>query len=255
MSLKINSLHQWSNTALAVLALAASTSSAYSAWEQNEAKIEQVSVLAKPGDCPIYYQGDEERAVIGMCWEVTIANSSENRMSVVNYQMDTMRNANGDYNVSASSIQELSTIDGKPLALPINLDGGEAKRILVESPVVIDGAVNAAVRAIIFPLGKKSRPSTIDELQRALATTAHVDISGNSLQNVVANGDTLTYSMPSPIKTSKAEITFATGRGGLTKWALLQPGNVGAVAVSFSSSATSPSTWQNLRGFFNRFLW
>ncbi|WP_155641250.1 hypothetical protein [Burkholderia cepacia] len=220
-----NSFHTWVNTVGVVAALVISGLSALFAYESNQAKAESLALVAVPVDtCPVRYSGDDEKGALGLCWDVTIANGSENRLSLVNYQIRSVGRSNQETNLPGSALE---TVDGEPLSLPMSLDGGEAKRIRVRSSVPIDGAVNSAIRQIMNPReqGKSSLavPPNMRELSIALARLAHVDIAGNPLENIAEDDNTVRWTWQEPANYLRSIIRVQTGRGGWAAQWLVQP--------------------------------
>jgi hypothetical protein len=106
---------------------------------------------------------DSEAGQIGLCWAVTLANESENRLSIVNQRVFDIQDGNTAW---IGGFQNLEAANGIPLALPITLDGGEAREIFVRGAVMVPPAVAHAIAQI-----PQFQDHTLGSLPLALSST------------------------------------------------------------------------------------
>ncbi len=205
-----SSTHEWMNTAVAVVALFLSAVSAYIAWQSNQAKHEALGFVVRPvADCRTEYHGGPEAGDIGLCWAVTLANESENRVSVVDYRIFDIQEGNTSW---IGGFQNLEAANGIPLTLPVTLDGGEAKEIFVRGGVMVPPAVASAIAKMPEFQDHTFGSLPLGSVQRALAMEG-LDFIGNKVDPIVINGRYSGFSESHQIRGVVNVLTLTTGRG------------------------------------------
>jgi hypothetical protein len=205
-----STLHEWFNTAVAVFALFVSGTSAYFVWQSNQAKQEALSMVVRPvGDCRTEFHGGSEAGDIGLCWAVTLSNESENRLSIVDYRVYDIQDGNTAW---IGGFRNLEAENGKALALPMTLDGGEAREIFVRGGVIVPAGVAHAIARMPEFQNHTLGSLPIDSVQRALAM-ANLDFIGNKVEPTVINGKYSGFSISPPVKGVVNVLTLTTGRG------------------------------------------
>ena len=208
-----SSAHEWFNTAVAVIALLVSGTSAYFTWQSNQAKQEALGMVVRPvGDCRTEYHGGPEAGLIGLCRAVTLANESENRLSIVDQRVFDIQDGDTAW---IGGFQNLEAANGIPLALPIILDGGEAREIFVRGAVMVPSDVAHAIAQM--PEFKNHTLSSVPlaSVQRALAM-ANLDFIGNKVNPTIIDGKYTGFSVSPPLKgvvRVVSVLTLTTGRG------------------------------------------
>jgi hypothetical protein len=205
-----SSIHEWLNTAVALVALLVSGTSAYFAWQNAQAKRESLSMLVRPDwDCRAEYHGGSEAGRIGLCWAVTLANVSENRLSVVDQQIFDIQDGNTGL---IGGFQNLEAENGVPLALPITLDRGEARDIFVRGAIMVPTAVARAIAKMPEFQNHTLGSLPLATVQRALAL-ANLDFIGNKVDPTIIDGKYMGFSISTPLKGVVNVLTLTTGRG------------------------------------------
>jgi hypothetical protein len=221
-----SSVHEWINSIVAVLALLVS---GYFAWQSNRAKTEALSMTVRPtAACRTEYQGDDKFGEIGLCWEVILANDSEDRLSIVGYRISNIVDGK---RVSLLGFQNLESADGRPLPLPISLDGGEAKQIIVRSGVTVPAAVAEAIAQLPQYKTHSLASLPLIAVQRDLAAEK-LDFIGNKVEPLVTGRQLKGWSFPPHFKTSVSVLTVTTGRGApFSATMTYPPGPQGAIPI------------------------
>jgi hypothetical protein len=198
------------NTAVAVVALLVSWTSAYFTWQSNQAKQEALGMVVRlVGDCRTEYHGGPDAGQIGLCWAVTLANESENRLSIVDQRVFDIQNGNTAW---IGGFQNLEAANGIPLALPITLDGGEAREIFVRGAVMVPPVVAHAIAQMPEFQNHTLGSLPLASVQRALAT-ANLDFIGNKVDPTIIDGKYSGFSISPPLKGVVNVLTLTTGRG------------------------------------------
>jgi hypothetical protein len=204
-----SSAHEWINTAIAVVALLVSGTSSYFTWQSNRAKQEALGIVVRPvGDCRTEYYGGAETGQIGLCWAVTLANESENRLSIVDQRVFDIQDGNTTW---IGGFQNLEGANGVPLALPITLDGGEAREIFVRGAVMVPPAVARAISQMPEFQNHTLGSLPLASIQRALAM-ANLDFIGNKVDPMIVDGKFSGFSISPPVKGVVNVLTLTTGR-------------------------------------------
>jgi hypothetical protein len=212
-------LHLWLNTALACIAIVVSAVSAFISWKSYSLNVESFGFSSNfTYDCPLAIGGTSTKNQsiswwVGLCWQMTIANQSGSRASVV------------DYSSKLSSEGHLPTDvldqNGPTLAKPIGFDGGEARTIVVRVSVPITDALQKLIDdAIKRPTDKK--PETLNDVA-SIAAEAKLDVLGHPA--TVSEMDSLAYLVRFPSDYKKSIVTFRlqTGRGSVFETQLIYP--------------------------------
>jgi hypothetical protein len=206
------SVHDWSNTILAAVALIVSAASLFFSWRSNEAKKEALGMVVRSAyDCRTEYHGGREAGQIGLCWSVTLANESENRLSIVEQRIFDIQDGNTAW---LGGFQNLEAANGVPLQLPITLDGGEAKEIFVRGGVMVPREVAQKIAQMPEFQNHTLGSVPLEAVRRTLAM-ARVDFIGNTVEPTIIDGQYMGFSLsiPPPLKGVVNVLTLTTGRG------------------------------------------
>jgi hypothetical protein len=159
--------------------------------------------------CQFEYHGGPLNGMATMCWVVTISNTSDRRLSIISADLE---NLNSGQRTQIGGFDTLETMDGKSLDLPINLDSGEARTILVKAPMLLEKSVNDALL--------KARDNKHLDLSKmklgevnALLGEQDTDLLGNKVKLTVIDLKTSIRSISSPFKRAENMLTLMTGRG------------------------------------------
>jgi hypothetical protein len=202
-----SAIHEWLNSGVAVVALLLSLASAYFAWQSNRAKAEALSMTVQPtGACRMEYQGGDKFDEIGLCWAVTLANDSEDRLSIVKYRVFNIVDGKPAW---IGGFQNLESADGRQLSLPISLD---AKQIIVRSPVMVPAEVAQAIAQLPQYTTHSLASLPLGAIQRDLVAKK-LDFIGNKVEPIITDGQITGWSIPPPFKTSVSVLAVKTGRG------------------------------------------
>jgi hypothetical protein len=204
-----SSTHERFNTAIAATALLVSGASAFFTWTSNQAKRDALSTVVRPVDCRTEYHGGTESGDIGLCWGVTLANDSENRLSIVDARVLDIQSGR---TVLIGGFQNFEAGGGVPLGLPIILDGGEAKEIFVRGAVMVPPAVARVISQMPEYQNHTLDKIPLASVQRALAM-ANLDFLGNRVEPTIINGKYSGFSISPPVKGVVDVLTLTTGRG------------------------------------------
>lgn len=217
-----SSAHEWFNTAVALVALLVSGTSAYFARQSDRVKQEALSMVVRPvGDCRTEYRGGPEAGQIGLCWAVTLVNGSENRLSIVDQRIFDIQDGNTTW---IGGFQTLETANGIPLALPIAIDGGGAREIFVRGAVIVPPAVAHAIAEMPEFQNNTLGSLPLASVQRALAM-AKLDFIGNKVDPQVVDGRDSGFSISPPLKGVVNVLTLTTGRGAAFSAHMTYPPN------------------------------
>ena len=204
------SVHEWSNTILAAVALIVSAASLFFNWRSNEAKKEALGTIVHAvSNCRTEYQGGPDAGQIGLCWSITLANESENKLSIVEQRVFSLRDGN---KVWFGNFQDLETANGVPIQLPITLDGGEAREILVRGGVMVPREVAQAIAHMPEFESHTLAALPLATVQQKLAM-AKLDFIGNKVEPIIVNGQYLGFSITTPWIEMVNVLTLTTGRG------------------------------------------
>lgn len=205
-----SSAHEWFNTAVAVIALLVAATSAYFSWRAGEAKKEALGIFVRPVlDCRTEYHGGDEGGQIGLCWAATLANESENRLSIVDQRILDIQD--GD-TMLIGGFHNLEAARGTPLPLPIILDAGEAKEIFVRGGVIVPSMVAHVIAEMPEFRNHTLGSLPLASVQHTLAT-AKLDFLGNKVDPTVVDGKYMGFSISPPFKRVINVLTLTTGRG------------------------------------------
>jgi hypothetical protein len=107
--------------------------------------------------------------------------------------------------------QNLEAEDGKPLSLPLNLDGGEARKVIVRAGFAVPAAVAHVIGQMPEFKSHALGSVSIGEVQHVLAV-AGLDFIGNTVQPMIVVGQVSGWSYPSSLKRATAVLHLTTGR-------------------------------------------
>lgn len=217
---KRSSSHEWLSTAISLVALIVSGLSAYFTWQSNEAKQEALSMVVRPVlDCRTEYHGGAAMGEIGLCWAVTLANESENRLSIVAQKILDIQDGTTAW---IGGFQNLESENGVSLPLPISLDGGEAREIFVRGAIMVPPAVSQAIAAMPEFQNHTLNKLPLATVQQVLALQK-LDFIGNKVEPNILEGRYSGFSISPPIKGVVNVLTLTTGRGALFSVRLTYP--------------------------------
>jgi hypothetical protein len=217
-----SSAHEWFNTAIAVVALLVSGTSAYFAWQSDRAKREALTMVVRlVGDCRTEYHGGPEAGQIGLCWAVTLANESEKRLSIVDQRIFDIQDGNIGL---IGGFRNLEAANGIPLSLPITLDGGEAREIFVRGGVMVPPTVARAIAQMPEFQNHTLGSLPLASVQRALAMV-NMDFIGNKVEPTIIDGKYMGFSISPPMKGVVNVLTLTTGRGATFSTRMTYPPN------------------------------
>ncbi|WP_143059933.1 hypothetical protein [Burkholderia contaminans] len=221
MASKSTKLHEYINSVIATLALVVGGASAYFSWQANEAKREALTMAAIPtGECAVQYSGGPKIGIVGLCWKVTIANQSEGRLSIVNQDLSNI--VQGKPTFLGGQFDNLETVDGQRLSLPIMLDGGEARTIIVRAPTMVSEKVAPLVWKLLTAQEGEQKPRAlkVGELLHALRQE-RTDVMGNTLDPLADGIDAWTYR--NPISYADSVFKVVTARGTVSTVEMTEP--------------------------------
>jgi hypothetical protein len=210
----LSKVHEWINSLGVVAALGVSI---YFGWRTDRLKSESLLITGHPtSTCSVKVGA----AVSGVCWSVIVANESENRLSIV--RANWRRILLGG--VAVLGFDYLSS-DQKPLAFPINLDGGEGKQIIVRAFLLLTSDVADINRS----LGEDQRHDQSLPLRNVQLRFAAegLDVLGNNVNPVRDGKDVISWRWESPFRQEVDLLTLRTGRGGEFSTTLAYPSATG----------------------------
>jgi hypothetical protein len=199
------SIHAWVSTVVSVLALLVAGGSAYISWRSDLLKRENISAESSPaGSCRfVLNKWTEDRnkrhnSLIA-CWAVTIANTSDLRLSIVKAAPGL---APDDLHYKINFVE---SGDGANLNIPFTLEGGQATSFLVHWYLEIPDRVADIIEEFSdYKLGTLSSFNVYELLKRLRAY--RVDLLGNE----VDSGGEL---KGAPWKEETGDFELETGRG------------------------------------------
>jgi hypothetical protein len=201
-------IHSWANTATAVGAFIVAV---YAAWMSQQAlnlKREKLGFDVLPDSgCRVQYIGSDKMGELGLCWQVTITNQSEDKLSIVSHKAFSVgRKAGLNY---MSGFREVEDQAGNEIPFPLTLDGGEAKAVYVRVGFLISDPKEAGL--IQAFLRGRPTPAAMAELQQYLVEH-NIDLADNSLSVRHIDEKNSVWSIVGPTKYDEAGIRFITGR-------------------------------------------
>ncbi|RQS86455.1 hypothetical protein DF048_31940 [Burkholderia seminalis] len=172
------------------------------------------------GECAVQYSGGPKMGIIGLCWKVTIANQSEDRLSIVNQDLSNI--VHGKRTFVGGKFDNLETVDGQHISLPIMLDGGEARTVIVRAPTMISEKVAPLVWKLLTAQGGEQKPKTlkVSELLQELRQE-RTDLMGNDLEPIANGVDAWAYR--NPISYADTLFKVVTARGTVSTVEMTEP--------------------------------
>ncbi len=227
------SVHDWSNTILATIALIVSGASLFFTWRSNQAKNESLGMVVRQvHDCRTEYRGGPEVGQIGLCWAVTLANESESRLSIVDQRVFDLQDGKTAW---LGGFQNLEAADGVPLHLPITLDGGEAKEIYVRGGIMVPRAVAQAIAQMPEFQNHTLSSLPLEAVQRTLAVSK-LDFLGNKVEPIIIDEHYMGFSITTPLKGVVNVLTLTTGRGATFSTRMTYPLDLGQYQTTPNTS-------------------
>jgi hypothetical protein len=160
-----------------------------------------------------------EISSIGVCWDVTIANTSDAKLSIVNAKI---QGVTGSGPASVGGFQNFEQIGGSPLSFPVTLDGGEATRILVRVPGLVDKLIMAIVADFAHAQVGTTGKLWLQDVQRLLALE-NLDLAGNQRRPFSAGSHVGERLFIGPMKFITYALVLSTGRGSKFNGLLTYP--------------------------------
>jgi hypothetical protein len=213
-------LHGWINSIGVIVALAVSCTSAYFAWQSNRMRYEDLAFSSGPsGSCRVQYTNLGDQSLLGLCWNVTISNRSEDKVSLIEHRLLNVQSSGGVlYGVG---FQEFETTQGAPVMFPMTLDGGESKQFIVRAPVPVPSTVAKIIRDL--SQSRANANLSLGELQNRLAQSK-LDLLGDPIVvSAMENGEVKAWSLAPPFARTVNFLEVRTGRGKLFDTYLVWP--------------------------------
>jgi hypothetical protein len=222
--------HSWFNTVLACIAMVIAASSAFISWKSYSLNVESFGLTSDfTYNCPFefgmmreFHPTDKQSHFVGLCWQVTIANQSGTRASIVDSSSAFPMEGHPPKKWIAASILDQK---GHTLAAPISFDGGEARTVVVRIGVPITDALWKLIEdAIKAPDGTKPQAKDLETLTdvASMAAQAKLDTLGNPV-TVSEAGPVYVIGFPSDYKKAIVNFRVQTGRGNFFETQLTYP--------------------------------
>jgi len=201
-------IHAWLNSVGVLGALIVAIYAAFLSHQALLRKKEKLGFNVTPeGGCQLEYLGGATQGELGLRWDVTITNESEDKLSIVTHQGFSIGQSGAP--VFMSGFREIEDLEGHELNFPLTLDGGEARAVVVRVAFPISDAKQAVL--IQGFLHGRSRPTSVAALQQYLAEH-NLDVAGNNLNVRRDKGKILGWSVNGPPKFDQAIVEITTGR-------------------------------------------
>lgn len=201
-----------SELAISMISLLVSGVALYLSWTSDSKKLENIVMNATPtSSCPLEFNvesaGPSLSAMVGFCWRVIFSNASEDKTSIVSDEVQyTIKDGTFE---SFSGYNKLEDVDGKSVELPIILDGGEARLLIVRSLVPVPNSIAEILNKELKQPINKLKFSDADDILVA----HHLDFFGNQIASFNANGVQTSIAKLSQTNTPKSLLSIKTGRG------------------------------------------
>lgn len=168
---------------------------------------------------------DTLRTSLGLCWQVTIANQSTARVSVLRYSGAT----SADGHSSSVLIVDVQDRSGKQMQSPMSFDAGEARTVIVRVNVPITDALSK-----IIDDATKSKTVKFETLSdvASIAAQAKLDVLGNPVSVAQISG--LIGSIirfPTDYKKTIVSFRVHTGRENVFGTDLVYPGDSAGIVA------------------------
>jgi hypothetical protein len=189
-------------------------------------KDDALSLAAAPTEqCAFEYRGGPQNGIAALCWTVTVSNTSDRRLSIVSSQLQNL-NGGANVQIGGGGFQTFETPDGQPVALPISLDSGEARTMIVHAPMLLDRPVNDALRKGVDEQHLKITELKLEEVNKLLAGQK-TDLLGNEVELTIVDPTMHMRTISSPFKRAENLLTLTTGRAATFVVKLVYPSEVG----------------------------
>jgi hypothetical protein len=223
--------HLWINTAIAVLAVIASGGSAYFSYRTFNFSTETIGLSSTfTYDCLLSFGAtiehrqsssapDKPKQEVGLCWKLIISNQSNARISLVDFFP-----VDGQYQTRANMLTE----DNNNLKLPLILDGGEARTLIVQIAVPGSSLLEKTIQDFL-----KAQTGGLYLADFAyFAAQNNLDALGNPIEtNDVSDLIFLTF--PADYKRTTVSLQAKTGRDNTFSTQLVfPPGKISVVSPS-----------------------
>jgi hypothetical protein len=207
-----------------IFSLVVSGIAAWFSWSAYQLKQEDIFFTASPTNCKIQdwhhrLADGKLQHILPLCWEVTIANKSENKLAIISsrtYSLDAHgkpidegRGAFSDF-IPLPIVQE---VDGNKASFPFSLDGGTPKVLVVYVPIIVPSQLDNVMKKILEE-EKKPFFSDMDlaTLESRLANHFR-NLLGDEVEKVTKDGRTY-FRYPANAKSLRVFWEVTTGRGG-----------------------------------------
>jgi hypothetical protein len=206
-----SSLHEWINSIGLIITAVFAIVSAY--YSRNEALLREDDVVFSSIPtvaCGVEYFKIGDGGELGLCWDVTISNRSDLKVSLVSERIIALVNGSS---AIFGGFHELMNANGSPLSLPVTLDGGDSKSIIVRAPVSIPASAAKAIESV-EKSGIALPTISLAQLQDRLVE-ARMDFLGDSIDVISVDGKVQGWSLKPPFQSAVSVLEMQTGRG---KW-------------------------------------
>ena len=140
---------------------------------------------------------------------MTLANDSEDRLSIVDYRVFSVQESGLSL---LGGFDNLEGEDGKSLTLPLNLDGGEAKKVFVRAGFMVPVAVARVIEQLPDFKSRTLTTMPLKSIENVLAA-AGLSPLGDTVQPMLDEGKVMGWSFPNTPKRAMAVLHVKTGRG------------------------------------------
>ena len=195
----------WLNTAIATVAIAASTTSGYFSWLAYRLKTRSLGFTVNATyECPLEFPKQGDGGLLSLCWNVTITNQSDIRISIVRFQAFDASDKNV---IFRSGFPALEDARGEAIYPPLSLGAGEPQQYLMRVPISVPTAVASIAETL-------PQNATLHQLQ-SLAAKSGLDVVGNKVEVKYFDEQKqkATVSWIYGMRIALGEISFFTGRG------------------------------------------
>jgi hypothetical protein len=208
-----HSVHEWINSAGVVLALVASSASAYFAWQANLFKYESLSVTAKSDEsCKVRFakfdaSANPPRYVIGLCWNIVVSNNSEMRTSLINFQIT--RDDRSIYFIREVG-PSLTKLDGS--SFPLSIDSGETVQLRLFVAYPLRDNIAEKITFIANKEGGSLQNRSLGDVERELWRDG-VDLFENQVDAIIPDNTTYFVEWKKIERNPIYNLKLLTGRG------------------------------------------
>jgi hypothetical protein len=176
-------------------------------------------------ECPfsvgmIELKNASPKGSVGLCWEVTIANQSGARITVVNFNYSSTISSEGPPFEKEHTADVLDR-KGHTLTTPVSFEGAEARTVVVRVSVPITDALWKLIDDAI----KHHDMTGLDTLNNvaSIAAQAKLDVLGNPVSVREIGDSVYALAFPSDYKETIVPFRVRTGRDNVFETKLIYP--------------------------------